>query len=163
MVSWVSHKIWPLQRTEHTWEVPLPVFKWCIINPFPAKQILWAIGCVFAFRICVTQKGLQEWEEASTGKVSRCKVTWNLKQTIVTSLWHVPGKEKRCSNLVLEITFWIMTVWVPYVPKELKYHEIFFLGFILRKWLQECFLECFKNKPQCIHIIKDNAANKNVK
>lgn len=53
----------------------VPVFKQRLINALPAEQISRPIGCVFAFRVSVTEEGLEEWEESSTWKVSRCKVT----------------------------------------------------------------------------------------
>lgn len=52
---------------------------WDVIKSW--QQIFWCIWCALAPGIRITQHRLQEWEEACTGEVSGCKVTWREKET----------------------------------------------------------------------------------
>lgn len=47
---------------------------WDVIKSW--QQIIWCVRCAFTSGIWIAQHGLQEREEASTRKVSGCKITW---------------------------------------------------------------------------------------
>lgn len=59
-------------------QISLRSERWDVIKPW--QEIFWCVWCAFTSGICITQQSLQEWEEACTRKVSRCKVAWRREE-----------------------------------------------------------------------------------